>query len=333
MPLSYTARESEQDGYAVVELCDVAREQRARIAPALGATCFEYRVSHEGTPRHILEEPPALALLAEGLAGRGIPILFPFPNRIRDGRWTYEGETYQFANSGPGRNHIHGLVFNRPWQAEQVAATPDGAVCSMSFDSLDHDEIGEQYPFPFQLVATYTLRDSSLSLRFSATNTGQAPMPMGVGFHPYFSAPIASETEPGDCIVTVPAAGYWELDEFLPTGDIHGVSGEYDLREGRSAEGMRFDDVFTRVVTDADGLSRCIVDDRGIGLRTVVESDAVFRELVVYTPPGRRAICFEPYTCPTDAPNLTARGLNVGLIELAPEDTFTGTMRIVAEPT
>jgi aldose 1-epimerase len=68
-------------------------------------------------------------------------------------------------------------------------------------------------------------------------------------------------------------------------------------------------------------------------LRSVVESDAIFRELVVYTPPGRRSICFEPYTCPTDAPNLTARGLNVGLIELAPEETFTGTMRIVAEPT
>ncbi len=333
MPLTYTAREVEQDGYVVVELCDVAREQCARIAPALGATCFEYRVSHEGTSLHILEEPPELPRLAERLTGRGIPILFPFPNRIRDGQWTHDGETYQFANSGPGRNHIHGLVFDRAWQVEHVAATPDAAVCSLSFDSLDHDEIGAQYPFPFQLVATYTLQDSSLSLRFSATNTGQTPMPMGVGFHPYFSAPIASETEPSDCFVTVPAAAYWELNEFLPTGEIQEVSGDHDLRGGRAIEGLRFDDVFTQVATDADGLSRCIVDDRGIGLRTVVESDAVFRELVVYTPPGRRAICFEPYTCPTDAPNLAARGMNVGLIELAPEDTFTGTMRIAAEPT
>lgn len=332
MPLSYTVQESEQDGFAVVELCDVVREQRARIAPALGATCFEYRVSHEGTPRHILEPTPDLASLADSPTGHGTPILFPFPNRIRDGRWSYRGKTYQFANSGPGRNHIHGLVYNRPWQVEAVAATPESAACAMVFDSLDHDGIGEQYPFPFQLVVTYALRDGSLSLRFSATNVGETVMPMGVGFHPYFSAPIASETDPADCFITVPADAYWELDAFLPTGEVHEVTGDRDLRKGRPVEGMEFDDVFTRVVLDGDGVSRCVVDDRGIGLRTVVESDAVFRELVVYTPPGRRSICFEPYTCPTDAPNLAAQGTNVGLIELAPEETFTGTMRIVADP-
>ncbi len=333
MPLSYTVQESEQEGVAVVELCDVVREQCARIAPALGASCFGYRVNHEGTTRHILEPPPNLTTFADRLTGYGTPILFPFPNRIRDGRWTYRGETYQFADSGPGRNHIHGLVYNRPWQVDALVATPDAAVCTMTFDSLDHDEVGAQYPFPFVLAAQYTLRDSSLSLRFAATNVGETAMPMGVGFHPYFSAPIASETQPADCLITVPADGYWELDAFLPTGDIRQVQDDHDLRKGRPFEGMRFDDVFTQVVLDEDGLSRCIVDDRGIGLRTVVESDAIFRELVVYTPPGRRSICFEPYTCPTDAPNLTARGLNVGLIELAPEETFTGTMRIVAEPT
>ncbi len=333
MPLSYTAQESDQDGFAVVELCDVVREQCARIAPTLGATCFEYRVNHEGTPRHILEPPPDLPSLATRLTGHGTPILFPFPNRIRDGRWTYRGETHQFADSGPGRNHIHGLVYNRPWQVAAVAAEQDSAGCTMTFDSLDHDEVGEQYPFAFQLVVTYTLRDSSLSLQFSATNVGETDMPMGVGFHPYFAAPIAPETDPSDCLITVPADAYWKLDEFLPTGDVRDVADKYDLRAGRSFEGMRFDDVFTQVVLDDDGLSRCVVDDRGIGLRTVVESDPIFRELVVYTPPGRRSICFEPYTCPTDAPNLTARGLNVGLIELPPEGTFTGTMRIVAEPT
>jgi aldose 1-epimerase len=332
MPISYTAQETEQDGFAVVELCDVAREQCARIAPTLGATCFEYRVKHEGTPRHILEPPPSLPKFAERLTGYGTPILFPFPNRIRDGKWTYRGETYQFADSGPGRNHIHGLVFTRPWQVVAVSVEPDSASCTMTFDSLDHDEIGEQYPFPFQLMVTYTLRDSSLSLRFSATNVGDTDMPMGVGFHPYFSAPIAAETDPSDCAVTVPADAYWELDAFLPTGSVKDVAGDYDLRGGRPVEGMKFDDVFTQVVLDDDGVSRCIIDDKGIGLRTVVESDAIFRELVVYTPPGRRSICFEPYTCPTDGPNLAAQGMSVGLIELGPEQTFTGTMRIVVDP-
>ena len=61
----------------------------------------------------------------------------------------------------------------------------------------------------------------------------------------------------------------------------------------------------------------------------VMESDAQFRELVVYTPPGRDAICFEPYTCPTDAINLEARGIPAGVIVLAPDEIFAGTVRFM----
>ena len=60
-----------------------------------------------------------------------------------------------------------------------------------------------------------------------------------------------------------------------------------------------------------------------------MESDAIFRELVVYTPPGRDAICFEPYTCPTDAINLEAKGIPAGIIVLSPKETFFATVRIL----
>ena len=60
----------------------------------------------------------------------------------------------------------------------------------------------------------------------------------------------------------------------------------------------------------------------------MVESDAQFRELVVYTPPDRDSICFEPYTCPTDAINLEAKGIPAGVVVLAPQKTFAATVRI-----
>ena len=60
----------------------------------------------------------------------------------------------------------------------------------------------------------------------------------------------------------------------------------------------------------------------------VMEADAQFREWVVYTPPGRDTICFEPYTCPTDAVNLEARGVPAGVIVLAPQETFAASVRI-----
>ena len=81
---------------------------------------------------------------------------------------------------------------------------------------------------------------------------------------------------------------------------------------------------------EADGFSRCVVENRDTGHGMVMESDARFRELVVYTPPGRDTICFEPYTCPTDAINLEARGIPAGVVVLAPQETFTAAVRIRA---
>ena len=54
----------------------------------------------------------------------------------------------------------------------------------------------------------------------------------------------------------------------------------------------------------------------------VVRVSPVFRELVLFTPPHRKAVCLEPYTCPTDAVNLAARGLDVGWQVVAPGQSW-----------
>ncbi|MDA1190888.1 MAG: aldose 1-epimerase [Candidatus Poribacteria bacterium] len=328
--MAFSVSESSQDGLRVLELRDDERGQTVKVLPEIGGTCVEYRVTHRGESYYLLEHPDGYATLKERASRYGTPILFPFPNRIRGGNWTYRGKVYSFPVNSGG-NHIHGMVLNRPWEVATHRATEDSATCSLTFRSTDFDEIGEHYPFPFELMVTYTLADNALSMTFAATNVGLETMPMGVGFHPYFTAPISPKTDPKDCLITAPCSAYWELKELLPTGTIIPVEGKLDLRRGQPLEGLKFDDVFTGVNVDSDGKSRCIVHDKGIGLKTVVESDGVFREIVIYTPPGRRSICFEPYTCPTDAPNLSAKGMDVGLIELGAEVTFEGTMRVRAE--
>jgi len=334
MPLTYSVYDSVHDGYRVLELRDDGRKQRARIVPAVGATCADYSVVHHGQTEHLLDPPPDMRTLAQRPTAYGTPILFPFPNRIRHGVFIWRGERFEFEDKTSGGHHIHGLVFNRPWKVDELTASPERAYCSLSFASSEHEEIELQYPFPFHLRVEYILRESALTMRFTATNVGDETLPMGVGFHPYFRCPISERTEPSQCFVTVPAAAYWELDQqLLPTGRILPVSGKMDMRSGAPFAGMRWDHVFTQIVVDEkERVSRCLIEDRMIGLRTVVESDAVFREIVVYTPPNRRAICFEPYTCPTDAPNLAARGLDVGLIELEPGQSWRGSMRVRPQP-
>ena len=166
-------------------------------------------------------------------------------------------------------------------------------------------------------------------MEVSITNTGERNMPMGFGIHPYFHTLLAPDSDATQAMITVPAAKYWELDETLvPTGKTFPVSGGLDLRNGQPFANAELDHVFTDVQL-TDSISRCIIDNRDTGRGTVLESDAQFRELVVYTPPGRPSICFEPYTCPTDAINLEAKGIPTGVIVLSPDEIFSATVRMI----
>ena len=156
-------------------------------------------------------------------------------------------------------------------------------------------------------------------------------MPMGFGIHPYFRTNLTGTADASQALITVPAAKYWELDGVLvPTGKQNDVTGTLDLRSGQPFGTLKLDHVFTDVQL-VDDVSRCLIENKDTGHTMVMESDAIFRELVVYTPPGRDAICFEPYTCPTDAINLEARGIPAGVIVLAPDETFSGTVRFLLQ--
>jgi aldose 1-epimerase len=325
----YSVVKDEQEGMTIYVLKDHKSDCEAKIVPQFGNNCFSYSFNVEGEQIDILDPPPSLAVLKQRASGYGVPILFPFPNRIREGRFTFEGQDYQFDVPRPGANSIHGLVLNRPWKVEKAEATDEtGARLVSSIKSSDFPDIVRQYPFPFNLRITYKLKDGVLSLLADMENLGQRNMPMGFGIHPYFRAPLSKSSGPQDCQIKLPARKYWELRDFLPTGKILEASGRYNLRDGVSAADIRFDDVFTDLIM-TDGVSRCVVDDKRAKMRMILESDPIFREMVLYTPPGRPALCFEPYTCPTDATNLRQRGMDVGIIVLKPGQTISAAVKII----
>lgn len=307
------------------------RKAFAEIVPALGNNCYVFKVADGETWINLIDPPPDLATLEERPTAYGNPILFPFPNRIRNGRWQFEGETYQFDKAPESPTTIHGLLLNLPYQVDKHAADENGATLICSLDSQDFPDVIRQFPFPFTIEITYTLKDAVLTMGISIKNTGDRNMPMGFGIHPYFSTNLTGTADASQALITVPAAKYWELDDVLvPTGKQNDVTGTLDLRSGQPFGTLKLDHVFTDVQL-VDGVSRCRIENKDTGHTLVMESDAIFRELVVYTPPGRDAICFEPYTCPTDAINLEARGIPAGVIVLAPAETFSGTVRFLLQ--
>ena len=129
------------------------------------------------------------------------------------------------------------------------------------------------------------------------------PFPFGLGYHPYFA------TTP-DCRIQTPAQARWELVDGLPTGRRLPVAGDFDLREPKPVSNLTLDDVYTDLPNVPAGPARLIergrVEYPGLGVLRI-RTEPAFRELVLFTPPHRKAVCLEPYTCPTDAIHLQER--------------------------
>ncbi len=306
---------SEHRGAVEVFSLRQAEDVSAEVAPALGNNCFAFQ-----SEVPVLEPVPFEAF-CEKPTSYGIPTLFPWPNRIRDGVFRFEGRRFAVQ---PNR---HGFVRDKPWTVLATGASgEEGAWITSSFEASDHPEqILDQFPFPFRLEVTFRLRDGVLSMETWVRNVGTKPMLCGFGIHPYFRLPEAGA-------IQVPARKRWELVDSFPTGKILDVSDTDDLRPPRSLDGLLLDDIYTDLIADRDGQVACVLDDRTSGLQTVVEFEAwQFPHVVVFTPPEpKKAICIEPYTCPTDAFNLREQGVASDVLVLPPGDSLSLQIRFYA---
>jgi len=322
----YGARVEQSQGVAVYILTDANAPAEVRAVPSLGNNCIGFRTSAHGASYEVLSTPPSLEELRKAGSHWGIPVLFPFPNRIRHGSFSFQGKVYNLHDESSHGNAIHGLLMRRSWRVVSHGADVSSAWLEAVGSTDDLPDILERWPWPFTCSLTYRLRDGILYVETRAQNTGTSAMPMGFGLHPYFNAPLAPGSSKADCDAQVPADARWVLDEHLvPTGAIEPVSAGRDIRQFRSLDDVTFDDVFTQLHAE-DGWTTCRLRDRKAGVVLEVRSDAAFREIVVFTPPWHPAICFEPYTCTSDAFNLAARGIDSGMVTLEPGQHWQGTV-------
>lgn len=111
-------------------------------------------------------------------------ILFPFVNRIRDGKYNFEGETYTLnCNEVDKNNALHGLVYNKTFKCTGQDLASGRATIILQYQ---HDGTSKGFPFKFDLELAYTLTDSSLILDIKVTNNDIKPFPFTLGWHPYF---------------------------------------------------------------------------------------------------------------------------------------------------
>ena len=237
--------------------------------------------------------------------GRGQPLI-PWPNRLRDGRYSWNGTERRLDLSEPARgNAIHGLVRWRNWQvrAREPARVVLGHVL--------HGEPG--YPFMLALEIEYALEPRGLTVTLSAVNIGTEPCPYGAGMHPYFS--LGGSSIDG-AVLTVPAARRLVVDErAIPVGEEPVDGGPIDFRVARPIGSAQIDACFTGL-DDGARVSLASVDG---SRRVAVRLSPEFGYVMVFTgdtlPEGqrRRGVAIEPMTCAPDAFRSGA-----GLVRLEP---------------
>jgi aldose 1-epimerase len=305
----------------------------AEVWPGLGCNTVRWQVPTAGGPRDVLYAPPPAELFARPTRG-GIPVLFPFPNRIRNGYFVWDGHEYQLPRNDPAQaNAIHGFTPRNSWGDVEHGSDAAGAWVRAEFmvwPMSTYEKANRQWPAQAVFELTIRLTNSGLRFESAVENLDRKyTLPFGLGFHPYFVATP-------DCLIQTPARGRWVLHENLPTGERETLSGALDLSTARAFDGLTLDDVYTDfpdVVPGRDGLvERGRVEYPGAGVLRVRTSPA-FRELVLFTPPHRKAVCLEPYTCPTDAVNLTNAGMNVGWQVLRPGESWEGMVEYCWEET
>lgn len=290
----------------------------AAIAVDLGFNCYEFRTHVGDQEIDVLSSDPDFATTGGRASGNGIPILFPFPNRIRGGRFSWDGRDYQIP-IGNRPHAIHGFALDTPWRVIDQGADFVVGQWRLSQDDPDRAEF---WPADCQIEVRYELKGPVLDSRITITNPDEKPLPFGFGTHAYFKLPLVEESSLHHCLIQGPAQKKWVLEDFIPTGEIRAIDEAKDIRNGAYVKPGEFDDVLTDLRTGGETLN-CIIMDESAGLEIVQACDAsAFRELVIYAPPNRPAVCMEPYTCTTDAVNLHQRGIDAGWRVLEPGATF-----------
>lgn len=178
-------------------------------------------------------------------------VLAPWPNRLRDGQYAFDGTDHQLdINEVATGTAIHGLVMWQRWRVVPVSDTDHATGAAATLELRPAPSPG--YPFDLHLRVTYRLGADGLRVTARATNRGERTAPYGIGFHPWLSPGNGALD---DCTVRLDAATRVLVDDrLLPVGT-QPASGDYDLRTPRSMRGLDLDDAFVDVLRDDDGLS------------------------------------------------------------------------------
>jgi aldose 1-epimerase len=324
----YRAERTSDQGVPVIRLTDVKNGVQVAVVPSVGNTAYEMKVHG----KNILYFPfESLVQFRDRPQLSGIPLLAPWANRIDGPAFFAGGKKYNFdmeLGNVNGATPIHGLLAASPyWEVATVASDDRSARYAARLEFWRHPELMAQWPFAHEYEMTYLLKEGELEVRLSILNLSSQPMPVVVGFHPYYQIPGVSRDE---WVAHIPARSRVAADaRLIPTGEYRPMDlpAEFPLR------GRTLDDGFTDLERDRDGRARFYV--RAGGMKVETSFGPRYPVAVVWSPndPAGRPqpfVCIEPMAGVTNAANLAQQGKYPALQTVGPRQRWTESFWIKA---
>jgi len=279
---------------------------RVTLVPEIGGSITECSINRGGQWIPIMrsgEEPLTRSSNASSF------VLIPYSNRLRDGRFSFEGTEYQLRDAE--KHAIHGDVRDRAWKV--LEHTNEKIV--LAFHSKDFNDVN--FPFPFSAQMTYALEGLNFSSHIKVTNIGTQSMPIGCGFHPYFNRRLPGSN--GEVELQLTVSGVYPGDTPLPTGPAIPIQPDQDFHVQRALD-VELDHCFS-------GWNRkAVIDWPGSGIKARIQADPGMEHVILYSPKGKNFFALEPASNANDGFNLFDRGdRNCGVVVLQPgESVETG---------
>jgi len=257
---------------------------------------------------------------AKGKVGGQGDVLIPFPGRVREGRYAFDGQNYQMdKNDKEGPNAIHGFLRTVLWDID--AQTDTQVTFSAGIGPQDH----AGYPFSLRAEVTWQATPTGLSCAFNVQNTGSTLAPVAAGFHPYFTAGTEFINS---SVLELPFDSILEYDDaMLPTGRVLPVEHTAnDFRSAHAIEDTVFNTCFLHPQRTKGGKAVIVLSSPAAGHTVSVTLGPSVNYVVLYSGDPlpadhrRRALAIEPMTCGSDAFNHPEWGLS----SLAPGQSLTG---------
>jgi aldose 1-epimerase len=271
-----------------------ADDAAVELAPEAGGAVTRYWLARGPVTLECLRPTPADALRAGHPYRAAAFPLVPYSNRIRAGRFSFRDRAIvEPLNRPPERHAIHGHGWQARWQATDVRAAEA---------QLEYRHPAGAWPWAYHATQRFTLEPASLTVELSLSNRSDAPMPAGIGWHPYFPRTRRAT-------ITADVHAMWRTDdEKLPTELVAPPTAPF---------GRGRDNCFV-------GWSRrATIDWPERGARLVMRAEAPLDYLVVFTPARRPFFCVEPVSHVTDAFNLAEAGRSdSGMLVLEPGETL-----------